>query len=81
MSCFRRLSSAGASSISTSLPSTRRRWNPAFFHSAISRRYSPFRPRTTGLSSMSRVPSGSAITRSTIWLTVCALMGRPVAGE
>ena len=28
-----------------------------------------------------RVPSGSAITRSTIWLTVCAAIGRPVAGE
>ena len=28
-----------------------------------------------------RVPSGRASTRSTIWLTVCASMGRPVAGE
>ena len=28
-----------------------------------------------------RVPSGIAMTRSTIWLIVCASIGRPVAGE
>ena len=38
-------------------------------------------PRSTVASRYSRVPSGSAITRSTIWLTVCAAIGRPVAGE
>ncbi len=50
-------------------------------NSAISLRYSPLRPRTTGASSKSRVRSGSASTRSTIWLTVWLSIGRPVAGE
>ena len=34
-----------------------------------------FRSSTTGASSMARVPSGKAMTWSTIWLTVCAARG------
>ena len=50
MSCLYFLSSAGASSISYISPSMRTLVKPAFCHSAISLRYSPLRPRTTGAS-------------------------------
>ena len=50
-------------------------------HSAISLRYSPFRPRTTGASSRIRSPSGRAVSLSTIIEMVWLSIGRPVAGE
>ena len=81
MSCFSFLSSFGASAIRCSVPSTFTRSKPRRWNSANSLRNSPFLPRATGASSSSRVPSGMASTRSTIWLTVCASIGRPVAGE
>jgi hypothetical protein len=61
-------------------PSMRTRVKPARCHSASSLRYSPLRPRTAGASRYRREPSGKAMMRSTIWLTVWALIGRPVAG-
>ncbi len=73
--------SIGTSPMSYSVPSTLARVKPRRCSSASSLRYSPFLSRTTGASSSSRVPSGIAITRSTIWLTVCASIGSPVAGE
>ena len=81
MSCLYFLSSLGASLISVTCPLILTRWKPFFCHSASSLRYSPLRPRTTGASSIARVPSGSASTLSTIWLTVWLSIGRPVAGE
>ncbi len=81
MSCLRFLSSAGAWSISYSVPSTSTRWKPRFCRSASSFLYSPLRPRTTGASNSSRRASGMASVRSTIWLTVWLSIGRPVAGE
>ena len=81
MSCLVLRLSAGTSPISNSLPSTLTRVKPLRCSSASSLRYSPLRSRTTGASSSRRVPSGMAATRSTIWLTVCASMGSPVAGE
>ena len=71
----------GTSAISYSVPSTLARVKPLRASSASSLRYSPLRSLITGASSISRVPSGIASTRSTIWLTVCASIGRPVAGE
>ncbi len=81
ISCFTLRFSAGTSPISYSVPSTFTRVKPRRCSSASSLRYSPLRSRTTGASSSSRVPSFIASTRSTIWLTVCASIGSPVAGE
>jgi hypothetical protein len=62
-------------------PSIFTRWKPLRISSLSSRLYSPLRPRAIGASRKSRVPSGSAKTLSTIWLTVWLSIGRPVAGE
>ena len=81
ISCLVLRLSDGTSPISYSVPSTFTRVKPRRCSSASSLRYSPLRSRTTGASSSSRVPSGIAITRSTICETVCASIGSPVAGE
>ena len=81
MSCLTFLFIAGTASISYSVPSTFTRWKPFFCRSIRSFLYSPLRPRTMGARMYRRVPSPIAMMRSTIWLTVCASMGKPVAGE
>ncbi len=70
-----------SSSRSRSSPSTRTRRNPAFRRSSNRARCSPFRPRTTGDSTSTRVPSPSASTRSTIWVTVWLATSRPQDGQ
>ncbi len=81
ISCLILRLSEGTSPISYSVPSTFTRVKPRRCNSASSLRYSPLRSRTTGASSNRRVPSGIAMTRSTICDTVCASIGSPVAGE
>ena len=81
MSCFFFLSRVATSSMRESVPLTFTRSKPRRWYSANSFFHSPFRPRATGARMRRRVPSGIAMTRSTIWETVCASIGRPVAGE
>ena len=81
MLCRYFLSSSGGASRSWNSPFTFTRWNPCLRRSWNSLRYSPLRSRTIGASRYARVPSGSAMVMSTIWLICCASIGSPVAGE
>ena len=60
-----------------SSPSILTRAKPSARSSSSSLPYSPLRPRTTGASTMNRVPSGSSITWSMICSADCPLIGRP----
>ena len=77
MSCLYFLSSSMSSSSRRSSPSTFTRVKPSARSSSKSFPYSPLRPRTTGASTMKRVPSGSIITWSMICSADWAAIGRP----
>ena len=77
MSCLRFLSSLGAFASSWTSPSMRARTNPSRASLASSFANSPLRPDAIGAKRVMRVPSGSAISRSTICCTVCPSIGRP----
>ncbi len=77
MSCLYFLSSSIGSSSWRTSPSTFTRVNPSPRSSSSSFPYSPLRPRTTGASTMKRVPSSSVITWSMICSADCPSIGRP----
>src|SRR5439155_1085105 len=80
-SCFLLRSIGICSPISYRFPSTRTRTKPDLRTSSISERYSPFRPLTTGPSTMTRVPLGSFSTWSAICSTVWRRTSRPQTGQ
>ena len=77
MSCLNFLSRTISSSSRRSSPSTFTRVKPSARSSSKSLPYSPLRPRTTGASTMKRVPSSSVITWSTICSADWAAIGWP----
>jgi hypothetical protein len=81
IACLRFLSSSISSVSSRTVPFTRTRVYPWRERSKNSFRYSPFRPRTIGARTTTRVPSGSVSTRSTICCTVWAAMTWPQRGQ
>ena len=81
MECLYFLSRVGGSVSWTISPSTRARLKPSAASWRNTSTYSPLRPRTTGASTWKRVPSGSAISRSTICCGDCRLIGSPQTGQ
>ena len=81
MECLYFLSSVGGSVRAMTSPSTRARLKPWPASWRNRSTYSPLRPRTTGASTWKRVPSGSAISRSTICCGDCLLIGSPQIGQ
>ena len=81
MVCFFCLSSLGGSSRVWISPLTRAREKPWVWSWRNSSMYSPLRPRITGASTWNRVPSSSAITRSTICCGVCRSIGLWQTGQ
>ncbi len=77
MSCLYFLSSSISSSSRRTSPSIFARVYPSERSSSSRSLYSPLRPRTTGASTMKRVPSSSVITWSTICSTDWPAIGAP----
>ncbi len=81
MSCLNFLSRSMSSSSSRTSPSTSTRVNPSARSCSNSLPYSPLRPRTTGATTLKRVPGSSSQMWSTICCTLCPEMGRPQVGQ
>ena len=77
MSCLYFLSSTISSSSIRSSPSIFAREKPSERSSSRTLPYSPLRPRTSGASTMKRVPSSSSITWSMICSADCPAIGLP----
>jgi len=81
MSWRRVFASTISSERSRSSPSTRTRAKPWRRKSASSFLYSPFRPRTTGAITSTRVPSPRASTWAAIWATLWLAIASPQLGQ